>query len=142
MKLFVFVLQLCELSDKHGDKFEAVIEQAGLPRLLSSEMAYLREYVWGTHPVALNLLQKENYMFYYILPTVYSLIRQLESRRKMNGKPLRRYLPLLNEMIRSISSERRFGCMMTDRDLIVATSLNPCINWIKMARPGIQIKRK
>lgn len=130
----MFVLQICELSDKHGDKFEGVIEQAGLPRLLPSEMAYLREYVWVTHPVAyaLNLLQREKYMFLgYLLPTVYSLIRQLESRRKMNGKPLKHCLPLLNEMIRSISSERRFGCMMTDRDLIVATSLIPCfkLDW-------------
>lgn len=134
MPLLIFFLQICELYDKNVENVEKVIDRAGLPKLLPSELTYLREYVWVTHPVAyaLDLLQKEKYMFLgYLLPTVHSLLRQLEARRKMKGKPLKYCVPLLNEMIRSINSERRFGCMMTEEDLLVATSLIPCfkIDW-------------
>lgn len=122
------------------EKLETAVQKAGLPKLDAQDLCFLKEYVWVTQPVAytLDLLQRDKYMFAgFLLPSVYGLQRNLENRKMMDDKPLKYCLPLLLKQIEALTTDRRFGIMLNETDLIVATCLLPQFKfeWNGVARP-------
>ncbi|XP_062534372.1 uncharacterized protein LOC134203535 [Armigeres subalbatus] len=122
------IAQICNIIDKSPEKLQAAINKAGLPKLDPQDICFLKEYVWVSQPVAytLDILQRAKYMYMgFLLPAIYGLQRNLENRKLKDGKRLKYCLPLHENQIAALTTDRRFGIMMNETDLIVATCLLP-----------------
>ncbi|KAE8737098.1 hypothetical protein FOCC_FOCC017444 [Frankliniella occidentalis] len=121
--------QIVRLIEEKGEEtFNAVLEKAGLSKLLASELRYIREYVHVMHPVALalDIIQRDINMYAgYLLPTVLSMESQLQKRRTMEGKSLKSCDVLLRTLISAIRTPSRFEQYLDDQELRLATVLLP-----------------
>ncbi|XP_055534147.1 uncharacterized protein LOC129723764 [Wyeomyia smithii] len=119
---------ISNIVDNTPKKLNTILERTGLPKLLPSEVVYLKEFVWVMQPIVytLNILQRDKFMYMgYLLPTIYGLLRSLDGKCSKDGEPLKYCLPLLDAVISSLKSDKRFGVMLRDEELIVSASLIP-----------------
>ncbi|KAJ1521817.1 hypothetical protein ONE63_003452 [Megalurothrips usitatus] len=133
------IVGLC--SGDGGDNFNATVSSVNLQKLTKVEIRFLQEYVWVLQPVALalDIIQREKNMFLgYLLPTVYSMERQLHHRRHAfsDGKPLKYCEPLARTAVEAIHRPGRFGLLLEERELQLAAVLLPQfkMSWVKEAR--------
>ncbi|KAK3924628.1 Leucine--tRNA ligase [Frankliniella fusca] len=139
--------KIVKLFSRDENKFHEVIEKAGLPKLLSTEMRFLKEYCHVMHPVAfaLDILQKDKNMYLgYLLPTVLCMERHLENASKLDDKPLRYCEPLRRVLHEAIRRPNRFMYQLQDRSCAMATALLPAFmlnDWVSSENQKDAIKK-
>ena len=117
-----------EDEEKKRKLLKIMDETTGLERFTSQEIELIKEYVEVMSPlaIALDILQGEEHAYTGVLiPTIYGLIKQLETMRDRVDKPLKYMKPVVMKMLISLQSDRRFGKILCDDELLLATAFHP-----------------
>lgn len=129
--------QIVGLIEADEIQFHKTIEEAGLKRLLSSEITFLKEWVHVMQPVALSLdiLQQDKNMFIgYLAPVIGSLLKQLRATRTYNGRALKYCDVLSRTLLEAVPKPKRFGNYLNiqQMELAMAAVLIPSfkLDWL------------
>ena len=103
-------------------------ETTGLERFNVQEIELIKEYVEVMSPVtaAQDLLQGEEHAYTGVLiPTIFGLIKQLCEIMNSLHKPLKYMKPVVRQLLTSLQSDRRFGKILCDDELLLGTAFHP-----------------
>lgn len=146
---YVVLVQMFEDEEKRRKLMKIMDETPGLERFTLQEIEVIKEYVEVMKPVAIALdcLQGEEYAYTGVLiPTIFGLMRDLSKMKDRTENPLKYMKPVVKKLLTSLQSNRRFGKVLCDKDLMLGTAFNPLFKlpYIKCIQPDIvdEIKQK
>ena len=117
-----------EDEEKRRKLMKIMDETPGLERFTLNEIEILKEYVRVMSPVsaALDFLQGEEYAYAGVLiPTIFGLMKQLNEMKDNTQNPLKYMKPVVKKLLTSLESDRRFGKVLCDDELLLGTAFNP-----------------
>ncbi|KAE8752748.1 hypothetical protein FOCC_FOCC000489 [Frankliniella occidentalis] len=138
--------QIVSLIEKNPEKFNEVVDKTGLPKLLPSEIKFLKEYVHVMTPVAfaLDILQRDKNMYLgFLIPTILSMEKLLSAAEYLDNRNLKYCEPLVTALRAAVRNPRRFYHQLNNRDLEIAAALLPCFmlhDWITTDAKRQEIK--